>query len=310
MLIVAGLAAANRLGLVEIVAVSIGLGVIDTLRGTANGSYAVDLAGPEGATNAIALSNLGGQLLGSAGGITGGLILENLGPAQTFAFAALPALVAAGALYVSGPHARRGEPAGRIRPSFVQSMTLVLRNRLVGLIALVVIVGEVLGFSSITVFPTFARDVLDVDAGGLGAMAAARALGGVVGLLALATLGFRGRGGALILLAAAGFGLSLIAFSISTIFLLSLLLLTAVGASAAAMDALGQSLIQQSVGDHERGAAMGVWFFAIGFGPFGHLGLGAAASAVGAPLALAVSGAILALVAIALSTVRPLRQLA
>ena len=55
---------------------------------------------------------------------------------------------------------------------------------------------------------------------------------------------------------------------------------------------------------------MGVWFFAIGFGPFGHLALGAAAAAVGAPLALAISGSLLALTAAALSGVRALRRLA
>jgi hypothetical protein len=83
-----------------------------------------------------------------------------------------------------------------------------------------------------------------------------------------------------------------------------------VGAAAAALDTLGQSLIQRSVEDNERGSAMGVWYFAIGFGPVGHLGLGAAAAAIGAPAALAISGGLLAITAAALSSVRAIRQLA
>jgi hypothetical protein len=38
---------------------------------------------------------------------------------------------------------------------------------------------------------------------------------------------------------------------------------------------------------------MGVWFFAIGFGPIGFLLLGAAATALGVGVALAISGGLL-----------------
>ena len=54
---------------------------------------------------------------------------------------------------------------------------------------------------------------------------------------------------------------------------------------------------------------MGIWYFAIGFGPIGQLGLGAAASSVGAPAALAVSGGVLAVIALALSRSGTLRAL-
>ena len=309
-LFIAALAQVSGLGLLEIVVLSFGLGIADTLRGTAFQSYTFDLAGSAGATNAIALSNLGGQLFGSVGAVIGGIVLAQAGASPTFLLAAIPAGLAA-ILLAFGEHGTRvaAAPAPRLSPSASRSRSLILRNRLVRVIALVVIVGEILGFSSITLYPSFARDVLDVDAGGLGVMSAARAVGGVIGLLLLARLGFGGRGGLLLIGATVAFGLGLVAFSISTIFGLSLLLLAVVGCAASALDTLGQSLIQQAVGDQERGAAMGVWFFAIGFGPFGHLGLGAAASAVGAPLALACSGLLLALIGLALGTVKELRTL-
>lgn len=309
-LLVAALGFAGRLGLVEIFILSLGLGVVDTVAGTASQSYAFDLAGPAGATNAIALSNFGGQLFSAIGSIGGGIVLDRAGVPYVFVLAATLAGVAALGLAVSAVNVVRARPTARLVPSVTTSMTLILRNRLVALIAIVVIFGEVFGFSSVTLFPTFARNVLDVDAAGLGAMSAARSVGGMAGLLLLATLGFRGRGGRLLLTATSGFGIALIAFSTSTIFLLSLGLLVLVGMMSAALDTLGQSLVQQSVGDHERGAAMGVWFFAIGVGPVGALSLGGAAEAIGAPLALAISGAVLALVGVALSSVRSLRQLA
>ena len=59
-LVAAGLLAdAGRLGLAALLGLSLLLGLIDMVRGSATQAYAFDLAGPEGATNAIALGNLG-----------------------------------------------------------------------------------------------------------------------------------------------------------------------------------------------------------------------------------------------------------
>jgi MFS family permease len=308
-LVVGVVAGIGHLGLFELLFLSLGLGVIDTTRGTAYQSYVFDLAGPEGATNAIALGNLGGQIAATIGSISGGIVLEQLGVGSSFVMAAAFAAVGAVGMAMSRRHAGRERAAPRLVPSIARSMTLIVRNRLVALIAIVVIVNEILGFASITLFPTFARDVLGSDAAGLGALSSSRSLGGIIGLLLLARLGFRGRGGRLFLLATLASGLALVGFAVSTSFALSMLLILLVGMCWAATDTLGQSLIQQSVEDHERGAAMGIWFFGIGFGPFGHLALGAAATLVGAPVVLLVDGVALALIAAALTAVRRIRRL-
>jgi MFS family permease len=304
------IASAGHLDLVELLVLSLGLGVLDTTRGTAFQSYAYDLSGPTGAINAIALANLGGQLAGTVGSIAGGVVLDQFGGGPTFGLAAVLAAVAAVALIVSGRHVARTRSAPRLTPSFRRSLTLIGRNRLVALIAFVVLINEMLGFAAITLLPTFAQDVLHSDAAGLGALSSVRSVGGILALLVLARVGFRGRGGRLLLLATLGSGLALLAFATSTSFVLSLGLMCLVGMCWGGLDTLGQSLIQRSVDDAERGAAMGIWFFAIGFGPFGHLALGAAASAVGAPLALGVDAAILATIAVALVGIRSIRRLA
>src|SRR6185295_9822291 len=104
-------------------------------------------------------------------------------------------------------------------------------------------------------------------------------------------------------------GAGLAGFALSTAFLLSLALLVVVGAASSGFDTLGQSLLQQSVDDHERGASAGIWFFCTGFGPFGSLALGAAATVLGGPVAMFISGAVLATIALALVSVRRLREL-
>jgi MFS family permease len=307
--VLAVLAGAGQLGLGSLLALSLVLGIIETLRGTAAQSYAFDLAGPGGATNAIALANLGGFLVGVVGSIAGGGVLDGIGATGAFVLAAGIAILSAAVLVPGGQRRRGGSTAPRVAPSFARAMTLILRNRVVAVVAFVVIVAEVLGFSCATLFPTFARDVLQSDASGLGAITASRYLGAIVALLLVARATVPHRGGRLILLATAGLGLSLVAFALSRSLVLSLGFVFAVGIASAALDTLVQSLLQRSVGEGERGSAMGVWYFAIGFGPIGQLGLGAAANALGAPAALAVSGGLLALIALALAVARTIRQL-
>lgn len=285
-------AGSGPLLLAELLLASVVLGVVDTMRGTMAQSYVVDLAGPARATNALALSNLGAMVFGAAGAAVGGVVLDRAGPPGAFLLAASGALVAGAFLAVGRrPASHAPRPPSGIDAR--RSMTLLLRNRPVAIITLLTILGEMLGFASLTLFPAFARDVLHTDASGLGVMSAARSVGGVFGGLALAS-SVRTRDGALLLTTTGLFGLALVGFSASSVFAISVVILVVVGGSMAALDTLGQTLVQRHVDDHERGAAMGIWFFGIGFGPFGHLGLGAAASILGAPVALAASGSLLA----------------
>ena len=303
-------ATGGTLSVPGLLVLSLALGMIDTLTGTATQTYSVDLVGPTGATNAIALGNLGVYLAGAVGSIAAGIALDRIGVGSPFILSAVMAAVAALCLVVGGAHARRERPPPHLVPSLSRSMTLILRNRRAAFIALIVVTCEVLGFSSLTVFPTFARDVLGSDAAGLGALSTARQIGAIAGLLFLARIGLAGsRGGRLVLLATFTMGIGLVAFALSTSFALSFVLLVVVGAAMASSDTLGQSLLQRNVDDAERGSAMGIWFFAIGFGPVGLVALGAAANAIGAPAALAASGALLVVFALGLSRVRAIHEL-
>jgi MFS family permease len=310
LLVAAGLAGFGTLGVTGLLVLSLALGMIDTTTGAATQTYSVDLVGTSRATNAIALGNLGVFLAGAVGSIVAGIALDRIGLASPFILSAGMAALASVCLVAGGAHARRERPAPHLVPSLPRSMTLILRNRRAALIALVVVTCEILGFSSLTVFPTFARDVLGSDAAGLGALATARQIGAIAGLLFLARAGLAGgRGGRLVLLATFTMGVGLTAFALSTSFALSFLLLVVVGAAMAGSDTLGQSLLQRNVDDAERGSAVGIWFFAIGFGPVGLVALGAAANAVGAPAALATSGILLTLFALGLSRVRAIHEL-
>ena len=310
LLMAALVAGTGDLTMTGLLLLSLALGVTDTLRGASAQTYTFDLVGAEGATNAIALGNLGVFLAGGVGSIAGGVALDRLNVGSPFLLSAVMAAIAATFLVLGGAHGRRERPAPHLAPSLSRSMTLILRNRRAAVIALVVVLCEVFGFSSITVFPTFTRDVLHSDAAGLGALNTARQIGAIAVLILIARVGLASsRAGRALLVTMSAFGLGLVAFALSGTFAVSFVVLVVVGAAMAGADTLSQALLQRNVDDAERGSAMGIWFFAIGFGLVGLVGLGAAANRIGAPAALLVSGLILASCALMLSRRREIHDL-
>jgi MFS family permease len=316
----AAAAAAGTLSLPAILTITFILGTLDTQRAAATQVYAYDLVREARATRGIALTNLGAQLLGVLGAILGGVVLESSGPVGAFLIVALASLLGAvgPALGAVGPTLRSNRPAQQgatpgSRPRLWNALTLLGRNRLVAMLALGVTLAEVFGFSHQTLLPTFARDVFDVGAAGLGALTAARSVGGVLSLLLLARLGTAERSGLVFLATGGAFGLALAVFAAVPSYGLALVMLTLAGAAAFAFDALGQTLLQRSTADHERGAAMGIWavgVWAVGVGtaPLGHLAIGAATGLMGPQPAQAASGALLLLAFLLLATHAPLRR--
>jgi len=319
LLATAALASVGLLSMPVLIAVSVGYGVLDTVRMSATQSYVYGLVRTSRANSGMALTNLGTQLFSTIGGLAGGYALDRFGGPTTFVMIALAALMAAlSPIFRAGPaesDVRAGgdaptddQPARRPGVDFGRAMTIVARNRMLTALALAIIVAEILGFASQTLLPTFARDVFDVGASGLGIMMAVRSGGGTLGLFLLSQLGAEGRSGLLFVCGAGAFGLALFLFAVSPVYAVALVLLGVSGMCASIMDTLGQTLMQRNADEHERGAAMGLWVFSIGFGPVGHLALGAAASIAGAPHTQAASGVLLFLVAGLMALNAPLRR--
>jgi hypothetical protein len=159
--------------------------------------------------------------------------------------------------------------------------------------------AEVLGFAHQALLPSLARDVLHTGPEGLGALNAARSVGGILGLAAASTRGATG-GGALFLTVLGSFGGALVVLGAAP-FVVGiagvLVVLTLVNAAGALADLLAQSLLQLSVPGHLRGRAGGAWVVAIGLAPLGQLQIGALASLFGVSFALGASGLALAVLA-------------
>jgi hypothetical protein len=268
-----------------------------TFRGiehAARQSYAHDVAGAAQLVSALAILGVAmrsGWLLGSLGT---GWVIGNLG--SGIAYLAVGAGYLAGAvalLPASSPGSGAARSPGSLWDQIADFIAVIGKDRT--LLALMILTSgaEVLGFSHQALLPSLARDVLLVGPEGLGALNAARSLGGILGLFALSARHPVEGGGRVFLTVLALFGASLIVLGLAP-HIVGLagvvVVLILANAAGALTDLLAQSLMQLGVPAHLRGRAGGAWVVAIGLAPLGQLQIGALASLVGVSLALGASG--------------------
>ncbi|MBN8550653.1 MAG: MFS transporter [Deltaproteobacteria bacterium] len=150
---------------------------------------------------------------------------------------------------------------------------------------------SLLGTPHLILMPVFAREILGGGPGLLGALMAASGCGALVGALSLAArrsvLGL----GNVIKRCAFALGLSLIAFSFSTLTWLSMLLMFFAGAAMITLLASSNTIIQTLVEDNKRGRVMSFYMMAVmGTMPIGSLLAGTLASHIGAPSTVLLGG--------------------
>src|SRR5256884_3171151 len=123
-------------------------------------------------------------------------------------------------------------------------------------------------------------------------------VGVLSGSLAVASLNRRIRKGPTFIAAGATFGLLLVAFALSTSYLVSVALLALTGGAMIVNNALANTMIQEIVPDRLRGRVMGFYsFVVVGLAPLGALEVGTLAERIGTPAAVALGGAATALAA-------------
>jgi MFS family permease len=157
--------------------------------------------------------------------------------------------------------------------------------------------------------PIFAKDILGVGPQGLGLLYSATSIGALFGALLVARLPRRERAGWWVLVGVAVFGASGVAFSFSTTFWLSFLLLAGQGAGNTLSAVLRQTSNQLLTPDELRGrVASFSSVFTMGSPQLGQFQSGAIASVWGAPFAAGIGGAITVLIALGAGLVPTVRE--
>jgi MFS family permease len=282
------------------------LGMTNSLDMPTRQAFVVEMVGREDLPNAIALNSSLFNMARIIGPAIGGLIIATLGVAPLFLLngmsfiAVLIGLVMIDMTKLHGqdkPLAlqHRDVKQGTIK-SLREGLVYVFQTPSVLLIIAFVGVISLFGINFNVVLPLFATGVLHAGAAGFGFISSAFGIGSLLSALWLAWNNKKPSvqqmlvGGTVFCVAEA-------AFAISHLYVLSLVLIAAVGFAQIAFTAVANTTLQTVSPDHLRGRVMSVYMMVFnGTTPVGNLFTGALAAPFGASISLLV-GALLSLVA-------------
>jgi sugar phosphate permease len=159
-----------------------------------------------------------------------------------------------------------------------------------------------------TLLPVFARDILEVGATGQGFLLTAMGIGAFCSSVVVASMGDRLPRGMLMLGGVTCYGLAVLAFAASPWFPLSVALMVIVGLFHVTTHTLAQIVVQAYTPPEYRGRTMAMLGQTHMFQLFGGMALGAVASLLGAPLAIATMALLGALGSVAIFMLVPVAR--
>lgn len=240
---------------------------------------------------AIAWNSLGFQTAAIVGPAIGGFLYIG-GPQTVYGVAMVLIGLALGAIATARTPAYVPPARRRGLAMVAEGLAYVRDNKIVlGAISLDLVVVFFAGATAL--LPIFARDVLHVGTEGLGVLRAGPAIGAGLVALALAFRPLTRSVGRWMMIAIFVYGASMLAFGLSTSFLLSLAALSVSGAADMISMYVRQSLIQLATPDGMRGRVSSVSFiFVSASNELGEFQSGVAARFLGPVGAVVLGGAV------------------
>jgi MFS family permease len=262
-----------------------------SLEGPARSAWLFQLVPPQDIPSAVTWNSSRWQLASMAGPALGGLVLATTKQAWPLYMGfALGQVVNAltTALIKGGPQERLKDSPSI--DSLLAGWRYVRGHRLILSTITLDMFAVFLG-GAVALLPVFARDVLHLDASGLGWLRAAPAIGALCMGLSLAALPPIRRAGALLLWSVAGFGLAMMVFALSRSFVVSFVALLLSGALDNISVVIRHTLVQVLTPDEMRGRVSAINSVFIGTSnELGDFESGLMARLVGAPLAVLFGG--------------------
>ena len=255
----------------------------------------LDLAGRNNLLKGIAANFFSMTIMGVVAPLAGGLILAELGMGQ--AFLLVGALLLVSLMVVS---LLKGIESPQYRGSshvddFLEGVRYMFRSPSVRLFILAVMVSETFGWAVESMLPVIARDELGLGPEGFSYLMSAGALGAAVTTVTISVVPNIENKGKLILLGIIGFGIGLIVFAFSKLLILSLFCLAFTFGCGVAYESGLSTLIQEVIPDRMRGRVLSFQTFCWGFSGMAGFHAGPIAALLGAPIAVAIGGGVVAL---------------
>jgi MFS family permease len=246
------------------------------------------MVGKEDLSNAIALNSMVFNSARIIGPAVAGLVLAGVGAAWCFTINGISFLAVIISLWLMElpPH-QTIKHIGSAWQQLVSGLRYTVNHRELSALILLSLVFSVFGISYSTILPAFVQNVLHRGATAYGWVNTASGLGAVTAAFLLARRANRGGRGKLLVLTNIAFPLILIAFSVNSSYLLSLLLAYGLGIGSMMQFTNITTLLQTRVEDEFRGRVMGLYMVTFfGFAPFGNLLMGFLGQKLGLGIAM------------------------
>jgi MFS family permease len=276
----------------EIMLLAALLGVVNAFDIPARQAFIIEMVVPEDLINAIALNSAmfnGARILGPA---IAGITVAAIGEGWCFFSNGVSyiAVIIGLLLMTVTPRERSSRRASGLE-SILEGFRFVMHTGPIRALLLLLGLVSLTGMPYAVLMPIFADKILHSDARGLGLLMGSTGVGALAATLVMAARREVRGLGRWILFASAGFGASLILFSLSRSLPLSIILLLPAGFCMLIQMASSNTLIQTMVPDALRGRVMSVYsMMFMGMAPFGALLAGAIAHRLGAPMTVALGG--------------------
>ncbi|MGI9147189.1 MAG: MFS transporter [Chloroflexota bacterium] len=295
-------------GLVQIwmvIIIAVGRGIVLSFNQPARQSLISELVPREDLKNAIALNSATLNLTRVLGPTLGGVLIATVGVAGAFFLNALTLLAVLYALTRMRFPGRLARKQTSMLADLAGGLSYLRQRPTLRTLVLLALLPMVLGMPYMTMLTIFASDVLKVGGGGLGLLTACSGIGAVAGALWVAANAERMRLGQVMFFGLIGFGATLVVFSVSSWFWLSVVALVAVGATQQIYMASNNALIQTNVEEEFRGRIVSTLFLNRSMVPLGTVLAGIGTTLYGVQATSAVMAAGLLLLAVTMSRLAP-----
>lgn len=290
----------------QIIFLSVISGAMDAVNLPSRTTIISELVPKENLLNAVSLSNTSTNLTRIVGPALAGILILIIDTAGVFYFISGCYLLSVLCVHRVSLTTR---PSKRGSKSIIGDITGGLKYAaaeptILGLL-IIVIMHLFFGFSIQPLLPAWAREALDVQSQGLGALMMSMGAGALTGTLILAALKNLKKRGSWILLTAIVWGVAMAVFSRSESYITALPLLYLIGICNAIHTSLHMTLMQVYSSPEMRGRMMSLVVMSFGLTPVSAVPFGAIAEKIGTPNALCISGILLCLTVIIFGILYP-----
>ncbi len=269
-------------------------GMVRLFQMPASQSLVGDILPTERISNGAALTTMGRNLNTIVGPLIGGFLFQSIGPQGVYAvIVVLNSLGGILALSIGTIRLSTQSKEDSVFRAMLEGLKYVKGQQVLWALLLLAVIINFTGWPLHTsLMPIFARDVLGTDSAGLGILMSTFGIGALIGSTSLASVRNLKSAGRLLILSVIVWHATMLAFSASHSFYVSLSILLVTGMAFSSTQVSMLTVILRTTLPEFRGRVLGLRSMAIYAYSFGSLSSGAIAGGWGAPLAASINGAI------------------